>query len=639
METNRLITLADALFGGCLIAMLVCCYLIYSPGFTGPLVLDDLWNLQPLGEAGGVNTLENFLRFVFANDSGPTGRPVSMLSFLIDAQDWPPNVAALKYTNLMLHLLTGLAFCWFTILLGRLTKLSLSQAAVLGLLSAALWLLHPFNASTTLYVVQRMTQLMTLFSLAALICYLYGRQIIETNKRHGLMLLCLSLFPFGLLAVLSKENGALLLLLVVVIESTLQHAARAAYWLRVWYRFGVVLPLVVVIVYLVFAFSGDVELYAIRDFNLGERLLTESRITWIYLANILLPNTLGAGVYHDDFLISRSLFAPVTTLLSIVALAFLTGSAIFLRKLQPVYSFAVLWFLSAHLLESTYLPLELYFEHRNYLAMMGPLFAVFWYLNQFNSKLSVMRSRGLLVCGGAVLIWCATLTYQLANLWGNSLALHTQWALEKPASVRAQMSLADTLKYLNEPEIAMERLQIAHEHHPRELTLMLYMWNLSCEYGLPAPYSLEQIAAFPDLEYVRDDVNHHLKILLENLTLHRCAFPDETIMVSLFERIGEFSLPDFRRAGFHFYYSDLFVFYGKLNPALINLSRAFEANPVAQIPIRQALLSASANNFSDALIFLGRAREADANRNPLLPSSEVEIDLLETDFRRKLALQ
>ena len=118
----------------------------------------------------------------------------------------------------------------------------------------------------------------------------------------------------------------------------------------------------------------------------------------------------------------------------------------------------------------------------------------------------------------------------------------------------------------------------------------------------------------------------------------KCQYPDEATMVSLFNRIGEFPLPDLRRAGYHFYFSDLYVYYGRLNPALINLTQAFATNPIVQIPIRQALLSATAGNFSDALVFISRAREADLNRNPLLPSAMAEIELLEADFRRRLAL-
>ena len=34
-----------------------------------------------------------------------------------------------------------------------------------------------------------------------------------------------------------------------------------------------------------------------------------------------------------------------------------------------------------HLLESSYIPLELYFEHRNYMSMIGPIMASVWYLN------------------------------------------------------------------------------------------------------------------------------------------------------------------------------------------------------------------------------------------------------------------
>lgn len=637
-DTNREAALLAGLFGCLLFALLTASYWIYSPGLSGPLVLDDFGNLQSLGEAGGVHSLENFLRFVFSNDSGPTGRPVSMLSFLIDAQDWPPLVRAFKYTNLMVHLLTGVLLCWFTILLGRFTQLSTKQSAILGLITAALWLLHPLNVSTTLYVIQRMTQLMTMFSLAALICYLYGRQIIQTNARTGMVLLCLALFPFGLLSVLSKENGALLLLLIVVLESTLLQNARTGRWFRLWYRTGVLLPLGIVIVFLLYSFSADMGLYDYRQFNLGERLMTETRVIWIYIAKILLPNTIGAGLYHDDFLISQSLLQPISTLFALLTLAALFGSALYLRRVQPVFSFAILWFFSAHLLESSYLPLELYFEHRNYLAMMGPLFAVVWYLHQFYRKIDKVQSRALQVGVLVVLAWCAMLTYQQSRLWGNTLALHTQWAVDKPTSVRAQLGFADTLKYFNEPEIAMERLQLAHEHYPQEITILLYMWNLSCEFGLPAPYSLAQIAAYPNLEYVRDDVNQHLKTLITNLIERKCSYPDEAVMVSLFERIGEFSLPDLRRSGYHFYFSDLYVYYGRLNAALINLTRAFEANPIVQIPIRQALLSASANNFNDALVFIGRAREADANRNPMLPSSLSEIEQLEADFCRRLAL-
>lgn len=624
------------IFGLSLLGVLGLTYGLYAAGLTGPLLLDDFWNLQPLGDAGGVHSLENLLQFVFANNSGPTGRPVSMLSFLIDSRDWPVDVAAFKYTNLMIHLLTGVVLCWFTLLLAQVAGLESSRAAAFGLIVAAFWLLHPLNVSTTLYVVQRMTQLMTLFSFAALICYLKGRGCIDLQPRRGLLLLCLALFPFGLLAVLSKENGALLLLYIVVIEATLLRGVAKSRLFSLWYRIGVLLPLLVVALYLVFSAPENLRLYDMRHFNLNERLLTEARILCLYLANILLPNTWGTGLYHDGFPLSTGLLGPITTLTSLAFLATLFGSACYLRRSQPMFSFAVFWFFAAQLLESSYIPLELYFEHRNYLAMVGPLIAGFWYLRLLYYRINPILGRSLIAAVVSGFVLCAVLISQQAVLWGNPLEFHFQAAKTRPESIRAQLTYADALRYLSQPELAMERLQVAHAHYPREVTIMLSMWNLACEYSLDPPYTLEQITHTPDLEYYHDDINHHLRTLLENLQAQTCEYPGEAVMAGLFDRIGQFAFPDFRKVGYYLYYSELYVYYRQLTPALQNLTRAFEIDPVATIPIRQAILAASANNYSDALVFLERARVADANRRFMMPSQAEEIARMESDARRRL---
>lgn len=624
------------LFGISLLLLLVLTYALYVAGLTGPLLLDDFWNLQPLGEGGGVHSLDNLLRFVFANNSGPTGRPVAMLSFLINGQDWPINVAAFKTTNLLVHLLTGVCLCWFVLRLLGYTELSRSQAAAFALVISGYWLIHPLNVSTTLYVVQRMTQLMTLFTFAALVCYLAGRQCIETRPRSGLLLLCLALFPFGLLAVLSKENGALLLLYVIVLELTLLRQYAAGRLFTLWYRVGVLLPFALVVLYLVLTVPSNLQLYDMRHFSLGQRLLTETRVLCLYLFNILVPNTWDAGLYHDGFPISTSLMQPVSTLLSLLALFSLFGAACFFRRSQPMFSFAVFWFFSAQLLESSYIPLELYFEHRNYLAMAGPLIAGGWYLWMWCRRISPPLRRSLIAGMMAIAVVSAVLTWQQARLWGNPLEFHYRAAVELPQSIRAQLTYADALRYLQQPVLAMERLQIANSQYPRELTVMLYMWNLACEFGLEAPYTIDQITLKPDLEYYHDDVNYHLRILLENLEAGRCDYPSETVMTGLFDRIGEFPLPDFRRAGYFFYYSDLYVHYRRLTPALQMLKSAYDINPIADIPLRQAVLAASAANYGDALLFLERAREANASRKFLMPSVAEEIDRLEADARRRL---
>lgn len=86
------------------------------------------------------------------------------------------------------------------------------------MLSAAFWVLHPYFVSTTLYIVQRMAQLTTLFSLLGIIGYLKGRFLLDKRPIVSYVTMTLSIGLGTLLATLSKENGALLPLLLLVIE-------------------------------------------------------------------------------------------------------------------------------------------------------------------------------------------------------------------------------------------------------------------------------------------------------------------------------------------------------------------------------------------------------------------------------------
>jgi tetratricopeptide (TPR) repeat protein len=621
---------------GVLVAVLV---LIYWPGISGPMVLDDYRNLSPIGENDGVTNLQNFMRYLFGNSSGPTGRPVAMLSFLIDTQHWPPNVASLKYTNVLIHALNGVLLAWLTLLLFQVLGMSEKHSAMFALLVAALWLFHPLNTTTALYVIQRMTQLMTFFALAALICYLKGRALTLQDARHSFLYLCLALFPFGVLSVLSKENGALLLLLIVVFElSVFRQSSVKHLTFKLWYRLGVILPLLCLGFYLLLTFPSNMEGYDVRPFTMGERLLSEMRALTLYAGGVFVPSLAEGSVFHDDFEVSRSLFAPISTFASLIFLVASLSLAIISRKEQPMLFFGIAWFFSMHLLESTYLPLELYFEHRNYLAMVGPLISFVWYLYVFlqghSEKVLKIFAKAVV---GVFLGVMFLLTWQQAMLWGSNRDLLAYWAYETPGSVRAQISYADYLAPRGATEEAMERLEIANEAHPKEITIMLHMWNMACEYGTESPYSLEQIAAMDNLEYFQNDINFYLRALLEDLMSKQCQFPRHQTMIAFFEKLEPLIRSELPRASYHFLYSDLFVYYRQLDPALIQLTKAFELSGFPEIPIRQAMLTASADNNADALVFLQRAREANQQQSFLLPSYEDEIVTIERDIKKRMA--
>jgi len=629
-----------AVFALAIMAMLLVTWQVYRPGLAGSFLLDDLGNLQQLGESGGINDLQTAANFVFGNRSGPLGRPAAMASFLMDSQNWPAPVQRFKYTNLLLHLLNGLLTVWFSILVFRHLKVEEKRAQLLALGVAGLWLLHPLNVSTTLYVVQRMTELMTVFALAGLICYVKGRSLAEGQHFKGLLLMSLGLFPFGLLAVLSKENGALLLVAILALEFTLFAGTARSLWQRLWLAAAVLLPLGVVAVYIVLNFADLTAGFQYREFSVGERLLTESRVLIDYLVNIFLPGIGSFTLHHDDVDISRNLLEPLSTLPALASLAGLLVTGVVLRRRQPVLGFAIFWFFGWHLLESTFLPLELYFEHRNYIAMIGPLLAAVYYINRLleyrHSAIAFLAVPGTLALTSLSL---AFLTYQLSSLWGNPVALQAHWAARHPDSYRAQVEYGYLLASLDESRLGYPYIANIQQAYSGEVGLQLLHWNYACSYGLPAPYPLQRIAATDERVYFRADLTAEVRILLENLYAGRCDYPPREEIVALMNRLSTIPMRTFENSGFHLLFSDLYVYYRELTPALVQLRRAYDLRQDPSFPIRQATLAASAGNYEDSLQFLQRAREADRNRGRFVPSRIDEIVAMERDLNRQLGVR
>src|SRR5690606_30816836 len=113
------------------------------------------------------------------------------------------------------------------------------------------------------------------------------------------------------------------------------------------------------------------EAYATRNFDLGERLLTEGRVLVDYLHWTLLPDLSQLSLYHDAYPVSHGLLNPPATLWSILILGALIITTLRLKKGRPLMALGLAWFFCAHLLTATIWPLELVYEHRNYFASFG----------------------------------------------------------------------------------------------------------------------------------------------------------------------------------------------------------------------------------------------------------------------------
>jgi len=159
---------------------------LYYQALHSRFLLDDFYNLLDLSQidANGI------AYFIFGGFSGPSGRPLSLLSFALQYQDWPGNPFAFKLVNLIIHLLNGVLI-WF--ICKRLVVYIFRDKqyqTLLVILTTGLWLLHPIQFSTVLYVTQRMTQFSTFFILSGILGYLWTReQYANSGSQRALVLM------------------------------------------------------------------------------------------------------------------------------------------------------------------------------------------------------------------------------------------------------------------------------------------------------------------------------------------------------------------------------------------------------------------------------------------------------------------
>ncbi|MEJ2376402.1 MAG: hypothetical protein P8Y71_13630 [Pseudolabrys sp.] len=477
--------------------MLILGWLAYRPGLTGSFLFDDWANLPPLGAHGPVDSWRAVVTYVLSGVASATGRPVAMLSFLIDANNWPAAPEPFKYTNILIHLLNGALLTWLILRLSRTLGVSHARAAWAAVLGAGLWLLHPLMVSTTLFVVQRMAMLAATFVLGGLLCYLQGRRLIAAGRwTGGYLWMTTGIGLFGILAALSKENGALLPLFALVVEwivlqhpsSSMRNTAPTLGW-RVWKTVFLYAPLALLTTYLLAHVPNMLEGYSkVRDFTVGERLLTEGRVVVHYLALLLVPHAYTAGLYDDDIAVSTSLWHPWTTLPAVILILGLLLLGWKVRKRYPILALAIFFYFGGQLLESTFIPLELYFEHRNYLPatmLFYPL--AFWLVT---AKRPSPWVRTLISIG--ILAMLGTFTWARATLWGNPFEQAAVWARENPRSPRAQTNLALHWMRRGNYVIAARLLQRASQAHPGNVMIELNLMSAHCRMGRVAPRELER---------------------------------------------------------------------------------------------------------------------------------------------------
>ncbi|WP_329742491.1 tetratricopeptide repeat protein [Dyella sp. A6] len=420
----------------------------YWPGLSGGYLFDDLGSLPALGAQGPVVHWHTFWRYITSGTADPAGRPLAMLTFLLDARNWPASPLPFKRTNLCIHLVNGLLLYALLTKLGELLEIERRRVRTAALLGCAFWLLHPLMVSTTLYIVQREAMLVATCCMAGLLLWIHGRTLLASNHlKAGTLWSMLGLGGFTLLGTLAKANGVLLPIYALLIEATVlasrqritgQTASRV--YQTILIAFGLI-PATLVGTYLFYiGIHGIAQggLASNRSWSYAQRLMTEPRVLMDYLQLLWLPRPFSSGLFNDQFTASTSLLSPITTVFALAAVTALIALAWWQRRHRPALALAVLFYFAGQLLESTSIPLELYFEHRNYtpaLLMFWPL--ALWLTNERSLRQVKLALTVLLP------LTLACMTYERASVWGNMEAQGLIWAKINPDSPRAQANAAE----------------------------------------------------------------------------------------------------------------------------------------------------------------------------------------------------
>ena len=465
-----------------LAALIACAAAVYHPGLSGNFLFDDYANLPSIGAHGPIDNTAQLERYLTSGTAGPTGRPVALASFLIDATHWPAPPRPFKRTNLILELINGVLLAGLLWLLGREMELSRPRRDWAAVLGAGFWLIHPLFVSTTLYVVERETMLAATFGMLGLMAYIVGRRTMIAGRigRGGLG----AAFGLGagtLLATLSKANGALVPLLALVLEFTLLTRVppnkRRALGVMRWIVLGC--PIALFVGYMVYRMPANWNaMPGARPWTYAQRLLTEPRMLSDYLKLLWIPRPYTTGLFNDQIAASSGLLTPWTTLPAIGLITALLTCGLAIRRRIPSVSAAILFYFAGMLIVSTYIPLELYFEHRNYLPALLMFFPLAIGLT---APGSYRRYR----IAGAVFILAMLLgmTWTRADLWGNTTQQAKIWATINPQSARAVANLSEIEIKNGQPQQAIARLKRALPQMPDQPQITFNLVNAECTLG------------------------------------------------------------------------------------------------------------------------------------------------------------
>ena len=588
--------------------------LLYWPTLKYPFAFDDGHNIvnNPHIRMEEI-TLKNLKKAGF--ESPNHNRPLANISFAFNYYFQGYSPAGYRLVNFMLHIL-GAIFIYFLV---RLT-LNISSPDSGGFtwrgtpfFSAFIWLVHPLQTQSVTYVVQRMNILAAMFCILCLLLYAGARLTTHHGKKWGLYTGCIIA---GVLALGSKENAAMLPAFIFLYEwFFFQDISRA--WLKKHlYLFAV---LFVFIALILFIFLGNHPIakifsgYDVRDFTLTQRVLTEFRVVVFYGSLVFLPHPSRLNLDHD-FPLSFSLISPFTTLFSILAIVALAALAWYLAPKERFLSFGMIWFLGNLAIESSFIPLEIIFEHRTYLPLMFGIPTIVFLAARI-LKPEWLKIPAMIMAVAVCAVW----SYDRNTIWQDEITLWSDCRQKSPGKARPHYNLGLALEASGRTEEAIQSYRQAVRIDPNHTEAYNNLGVAHAEKGM-LPEAVRYYSISLRINPDSDRAHHNL-----GLVLARQGKMNEAVRhFSEALRIN----PNYANA--HHNLGIALASRGRLNKAVNHLTRAVNIRPdfaeafnnLGLAQVRQGNLKQAVESFSEALRINPDYRQAQRNLRLALRQSK-----------------
>ena len=426
--------------------------------------------------------------YYHAEEPGSRGilhRPVSMITFGLNWFFYGNDVAGYHVVNLLIHFLTALVlYRTLKALLQSSPQQSRDdeRTKFIALAATVLWALHPIQTQAVTYIVQRSTSLAALFFITAIYLYTVGRHSSHHRRQTVIFIGCAGCYALALGTKLNTTMlPASLLLVEILFFQDLESSDVRKRIIRLTFGIGAVL--LIGCISFLWVWKGNPvdyleRAYQGRPFTLWERLLTQPRVILFYLSQLLWPSPGRFSLVHE-IPVSISLFKPWTTIPSLISIGALIGIGLATVKRHRFVALAILFFFTNHVVESTIIPLELVFEHRNYLPTMFVFVPVAILLRNgidaFEGQTGFRK--GLFVAVTVlIIVTLGVATHSRNRVWGNKRLFWENTLVKAPKTARPYLQLAAYYE----------------AHHNLPLAYKLYKHSLSL-YD-PAPKRVRALA-------------------------------------------------------------------------------------------------------------------------------------------------